>query len=152
METLFKDIRYGIRSLLKRPGFAAIAVATLALAIGANTAIFSLVNAVLLRPLPLPEPDRLVTFWHSAPAKNLVEVNLNDALYAYYRDRSLSFEKRSAYEDTEFAITGAGYSEVLVGARVTFNYFDTLGRQPLLGRTFSPQEDTPGKNDVVILS
>jgi putative ABC transport system permease protein len=138
--------------LLKRPAFTAVAVITLALSIGANTAIFSVVNAVLLRPLSLPESDRLVTFWHSAPAKGLSEVNLNDAMFAYYRTRNQSFEKLTAFEDGSLVMTGAGEPESLPSASVTFNYFEVLGRQPLYGRTFSREEDTPDNNHVVILS
>jgi putative ABC transport system permease protein len=138
--------------LLKRPAFAAIAIATLALGIGANTAIFSVVNAVLLRPLPLKEPDRLMTFWLSAPAKGLRHMDLNEALFAYDRERTRTFESLAAFEDGEFALTGSGEPEVVPGAVVTFNYFNVLGREPLLGRTFTSQEDTPGHNNVAILS
>jgi len=92
MQTLLQDVRYGTRILLKKPGFTAIAVLTLALGIGANTAIFSVVNAVLLQRLPLLEPDRLATFWLSAPEKGLAEVNISQGLFAYYRERSHAFE------------------------------------------------------------
>ena len=146
------DIKYAVRHLIRRPAFTAIAVATLALGIGANTAIFSVVNAVLLRPLPLTEPDRLMTFWHAAPAKGLAHMDLNEALVAYYRDRTRTFESLAAFEVGEFSLTGVGEPEVLAGAGVTYNYFSVLGREPLHGRTFTAQEDTPGKNTVAILS
>jgi putative ABC transport system permease protein len=149
---LWQDLRFGARMLMKQPGFTLMAIVTLALGIGANTVIFSLINTVLLRPLPLPEPERLVTFNHSAPAQGLAELNLNNALFAFYRDRSRLFEKMAAYEGAEFALTGAGDPEVLAGAAVTFNYFDVLGQSPLHGRSFLPQEDTPGANHIVILS
>src|SRR5215470_5958393 len=133
-----KDLSYSIRSLLKRPGFTLVAVLTLALGIGANTAIFSVVNAVLLTPLAARDPDRLLTFWHSAPAKGLKHVDLNQGL--------------AAFETGNFSITGSGEPEVVPGAIVTFNYFEVLGREPLYGRTFTPQEDTPGNNHVALLS
>src|ERR1051325_8902315 len=98
---MMKDIRFALRGLLKRPAFTAIAVLTLALGIGANTAIFSVVNAVLLQPLPLKDPDPLMTFWHSAPAKGLRHLDLNDALFAYYRERTKTFESLAAYEGGE---------------------------------------------------
>src|SRR4030095_2517677 len=129
MESIIKDIRFALRGLLKRPAFAAIAVLTLALGIGANTAIFSVVNAVLLQPLPVKEPDRLMTFWHSASAKGLSHVDLCDALFAYYRDRTRTFESLAAYETGEFALTGSGEPEVLSSALVTFNYFSVLSRE-----------------------
>ena len=149
---MIRDLKFALRGLLKRPAFAAIAIATLALGIGANTAIFSVVNAVLLRPLPLKEPDRLMTFWLSAPAKGLRHMDLNEALFAYDRERTRTFESLAAFEDGEFALTGSGEPEVVPGAVVTFNYFNVLGREPLLGRTFTAQEDTPGHNNVAILS
>jgi putative ABC transport system permease protein len=152
MDALIRDIRYGLKSLSKRPGFTAIAVITLAIGIGANTAIFSVVNAILIRPLPLPNAERLVTFWHSAPARNLEHVDLNDAMFAYYRDRNRSFESVAAFEDGDFALTGSGEAESISGAAVTYGYFETLNRQPLYGRTFSREEDTPNNNHVVILS
>src|ERR1041385_5446166 len=149
---MMKEIQFALRGLLKRPGFTAIAVLTLALGIGANTAIFSVVNAVLLQPLPLKDPDRLMTFWHSAPAKGLRHLDPNDALFAYYRDRTHPFESLAAYEGGEFALTGNGAPEVVPGAAITYNYFSALGREPLYGRAFTAQEDTPGKNNVAILS
>ncbi len=146
------EIRFALRGLLKRPAFAVIAVLTLALGIGANTAIFSVVNAVLLRPLPVKEPDRLMTFWHSAPAKGLRHLDLNDALFAYYRERTHTFESLAAYETGEVALTGNGDPEVVPAAAITFNYFNVLGREPLHGRSFTAQEDTPGNNNVAVLS
>ena len=149
---MIKEIQFALRGLLKRPVFTAIAVLTLALGIGANTAIFSVVNAVLLQPLPLKDPDRLMTFWHSAPAKGLRHLDLNDALFAYYRERTHTFESLAAYEGGEFVLTGNGDPEVVPGAAITYNYFNVLGREPLHGRAFTAQEDTPGNNNVAILS
>lgn len=152
METIFKDIRFALRGLLRLPAFTAIAVATLALGIGANTAIFSVVNAVLLRPLAIKDPERVMTFWHAAPSKGLNHMDLNDALFAYYRERTRTFEGLAAFHDGEFALTGSGDPEVMPGGVVTHNYFSVLGREPLLGRTFTAQEETPGNNHVVLLS
>jgi putative ABC transport system permease protein len=152
MDSLIREIRFAVRGLLKRPAFTLIAVLTLALGIGANTAIFSVVNAVLLKPLAAKDPDRLMTFWHSAPAKGLKHVDLNDSLVAYYRDRTRTFQGLAAFETGQFSITGGGEPEVVPGAIVTFNYFEVLGREPLYGRTFTPQEDTPGNNHVALLS
>ncbi|HEU4836104.1 MAG TPA: ABC transporter permease [Pyrinomonadaceae bacterium] len=147
-----KDLLHSIRSLLRYPTFTVVAVLTLALGIGANTAIFSVVNAVLLRPLAVKEPDRVMTFWHSAPAKGLKHLDLNDALFAYYRDRTRTFQSLAAFETGNFSITGSGEPEVVPAAIVTFNYFEVLGREPLYGRTFTAQEDTPGNNHVALLS
>src|SRR5215207_7793532 len=152
MEILIKDIRLALRGLVRRPGFTLVAVLTLALGIGANTAIFSVVNAVLLKPLAVKDPDRLMTFWHSAPAKGLKHLDLNDAMVAYYRDRTRKFQSLAAFETGNFSITGGGEPEVVPGAIVTFNYFEVLGREPLYGRVFTPQEDTPGNNHVALLS
>ncbi|HSE19711.1 MAG TPA: ABC transporter permease [Pyrinomonadaceae bacterium] len=152
MNTLFNDLQYALRGLVKRKGFTAIAVLTLALGIGANTAIFSVVNAVLLQPLPAKDPERLMTFWHSVPARGLNHMDVCDALFAYYRDRTQTFAGLAAYEDGDFALTGNGEPEVVQGAVVTYNYFNVLGREPLYGRTFTAQEDTPGNNQVALLS
>ncbi len=149
---MIKDVQFALRGLFKRPAFTVIAVLTLALGIGANTAIFSVVNAVLLQPLPLKDPDRLMTFWHSAPAKGLRHLDLNDALFAYYRERTRTFESIAAYEGGDFALTGNGDPEVVPGAAITYNYFSVLGREPLYGRGFTAKEDTPGNNNVAILS
>jgi putative ABC transport system permease protein len=152
MENFIRDIRFAARGLLKKPAFTAIAVWTLALGIGANTAIFSVVNAVLLRPLAIKDPERVMTVWHSAPAKGLEHLDLNDALFAYYRDRTRTFQGLAAFETGNFSITGGGEPEVVPAAIVTFNYFEVLGREPLYGRTFTAQEDTPGNNHVALLS
>ena len=152
MDSLLQDLRFGARMLMKSPNFTLIAALTLALGIGANTTIFSLVNAALLRPLPFPEPERLMTFCHSAPAKGIKELNLTHFFFVHYRERSQVFEKLAGYEGASLTLTGAGEPELLLGARVTFNYFETLGQGTLHGRTFLPEEDTPGKNNVVILS
>src|SRR4030095_16765837 len=151
LQTVFQDLRYGIRMLLKKPGFFAIAVTTLGLGIGVNTAIFSVVNAVLFRPLPLHEPSQLATFWLSAPQKGLTEVNVPAALFAYYRDRRHSFESMAAYDTGSGSLTGAGDPERLSCANVTFDYFSVIGEAPLLGRSFLPREDTPNNNNVAIL-
>src|ERR1051325_2757685 len=98
MDSVIRDVKFAMRRLLKKPAFTVIAVLTLALGIGANTAIFSFVNAVLLKPLAAKDPDRLMTFWHSSPAKGLKHVDLNDSLVAYYRDRARTFQSLAAFE------------------------------------------------------
>src|SRR5262252_7988678 len=109
METLLQDIRYATRQLLKSPGFAVIAVLTLALGIGANTAIFSVVNGVLLRPLPYHEPDRLVRVWHVPPAKSfpgMTKFSVSPANYLDWRSQSSSFEQMAAYGFRSFTVGG----------------------------------------------
>ena len=149
MQTLLQDVRYGLRILLKKPSFTAIAVLTLALGIGANTAIFSVVNAVLLRPLPLLEPDRLATFWLSAPEKGLTEVNVPQGMFAYYRERSHAFESMAAYDTGSLSLTGAGEPERLSCANITFDYFSVLGRDPQYGRAFLAQEGSRSTSTIV---
>ena len=106
--TAWQDVRFAARSLARTPGFTTTALLTLFVCIGTTTAIFGVVNQVVLRPLPLPESERLVTFWHAAPSKGLDEVNLNDALFSFYRDRSRRFEGIAAYEVGRFVLTGVG--------------------------------------------
>jgi putative ABC transport system permease protein len=153
METLLRDIRYGIRSLLKRPGFTAIALIALALGIGANTAIFSLVNAVLLRPLPFAEPDRLVwVFGNIRNGGNRASVSPLDFLD--YRKQNITFEEFAASISVPIALnlTGSGEPERLTAAGVTGNYFQALGAKAALGRTFSLENEKPGSDQVAVLS
>src|SRR5262249_42338981 len=148
---LWQDLRYGARVLLKNPGFTAVAVLTLALGIGANTAIFSVVNGVLLAPLPYQESDRLLSWWFSSPP-GLPRYSLTQAHFALYRDQAQSFESLAAYSGAGFNLTEAGEPERLDGANVTVDFFRVFGQQMLYGRAFVPEEGTPGKNLVCILS
>ena len=152
METLFRDIRYGFRGLLKRPGFTVIALVALALGIGANTAIFSLVNAVVLRPLPYPEPDGLVWVWGNFPGGNRASVSPPD--YLDFRSQNKSFEQLAATlsMSAPTTITGGGEPERLMASVVTGNYFQTLGVAPALGRGFSLDNEKPGSDQVAIIS
>ncbi len=149
MESLIKDIRYGSRSLLKRPGFTAIAVVTLALGIGANTAIFSVVNAVLLRPLPFAEPNQLVTLWNADAEKGVV-FPFSWPDFTDYQMQSQSFEKLAAFDDRDFTLTGGGDALRLHGAMITSDLLPILGVSPQLGRAFSAHEDKPGVHAVIL--
>src|SRR6185503_14528458 len=151
METLLRDIRYGVRSLLKRPGFTAIALVALALGIGANTAIFSLVNAVLLRPLPFAEPDRLVWVWGNIKSGgNRASVSPSDFLD--YRQQNNTFEEFAASMPLRFNYTGGDEPERLEASGVTGNYFQALGVKPAFGRTFLVENEKPGNDQVAMLS
>ncbi len=152
MRTLLQDLRYGIRLMAKKPGFSAVIIATLALGIGANTAIFSVVQAVLLNPLPINESDRVVTFWLTAPAKKMSEVNLTPGLFATLNERTQTLDKLAAYETGSVTLSGSGEPEQLEVASVTSEYFANLGISAIHGRTFAPGEDTPGKENVALLS
>jgi hypothetical protein len=154
MEALAKDIRYALRALLKRPGFTAIVVLTLALGIGTNTAIFSVVNAVLLRPLPYPNPDQLVTVWGRQESRGMVmdKVSGSPQEFVDYRDRNHSFSAVAAYRFAGSDLTGAGDAERILTAKVTAQFFSVLGTQTLRGRSFSVEEDQPGREQVAILS
>jgi putative ABC transport system permease protein len=153
METLFNDIRFGFRSLKKRPGFTVVALVALALGIGANTAIFSLVNAVLLRPLPFREPDRLVWIWGNIRnGGNHASVSPLDFLD--YRRQNKTFEEFAAVFTVPLSLnlTGNGEPERLSAAGVTGNYFQALGIQAALGRTLGLENESPGHDQVVVLS
>jgi putative ABC transport system permease protein len=152
IEDSAQDLRYGLRMLRKSPGFASIAVLTLALGIGANAAIFSVVYGVLLQPLPYAEDDRLVTLMQSYPQKGLDTWGISQANFAIYRDHNQVFEKIAAYNSPGFNLTGGATPERLQGSAVTVDFFDVLGVQPGWGRAFRPEEDAPGKNTVCILS
>jgi len=151
MDSLIKDIRYGFRSLWKRPGFTAIALIALALGIGANTAIFSLVNAVVLRPLPFPEPDRLVWVWGNIRnGGNRASVSPLDFLD--YREQNKTLENLAATMQVPVNVTGNGDPERLNAAAVTGNFFQTFGVTPVLGRGFTLENEKTGQDQVTVLS
>ena len=154
MDALFKDVRYGIRSLLKRPGFSAIAVVTLSLGIGANTAIFSVVNGVLLRPLPFKESDRLVLVWNKgAEAAGGDRTPLCVADLLDWRAQNRSFESVGAFQQrVPLNYTGGETPEQVRGANVTANFLSLLGVHVQLGRDFQASDEQPGAPHVVLLS
>ncbi|CAN5543326.1 hypothetical protein BH20VER3_BH20VER3_15230 [soil metagenome] len=141
-----KDLRYALRQLWKEPRFTLIAVLALALGIGANTAIFSVVNAVLLKPLPYPQPNELVAFG-SIDSKAPRQDGFDSVSYPDYFDfraQSKSFSQLAIYQQNSIALTGEGAAQSLRNVTVTGNFFDTLGVRPELGRTFRLEEEKPG--------
>jgi putative ABC transport system permease protein len=142
------DLRFALRQLLKHPGFTAIAVLTLALGIGANTAIFSVVEAVLLRPLPYPDGEKLVVIWQREGAEDHSNNYLN---YLDWQAQSTSFTELSIYRRDSLSLSGDGAPESLTGALASANFFTAAGIPPLLGRTFNAEEDSPGGTRVVVL-
>jgi putative ABC transport system permease protein len=151
VETLWQDLRYGARMLIKSPGFTLIAVITLALGIGANTAIFSVVNAVLLRPFPYESPERLLILQESVSGGAPFSPSYPN--FADWRDQNTLFDSMAAVRANEsFNFTGEGEPERLQGRLVSAGFFSTLGIEPLLGRDFLAEEDRPGATPAVILS
>ncbi|MGH9865285.1 MAG: ABC transporter permease, partial [Candidatus Acidiferrales bacterium] len=154
MTTLFQDLRYAIRMLAKAPGFTAIAVLTLALGIGANTAIFSVINATLLKPLPYADADRLVLVWQTyGPTPDDINIVSAPNIHDIEKENDV-FESMAIFDSA-----GKGYNlaagnepERVSGVRVSSKFFDVLGIKPLLGRTFLPEEETAGKDREVVLS
>jgi hypothetical protein len=139
LEEVWQDLRYGARMLWKNPGFTLVSVITLALGIGANTAIFSVVNAVLLRPLPFAEPERLVMVWLKGTAeKGGDRISLSVADLLDWRAQNRSFESVGAFQNAAYNYIGGESPERVRAAGVTANFFTTLGAQPALGRTFQP--------------
>src|SRR5579859_4789847 len=149
MFTLLHDVRYALRLLLKSPGFTAIAILTLALGIGANTAIFSVVNGVLLRPLPFRDPSRLVLI---AERSSFPLISTSYENYLDWRDQSHSFESMEATRGGTITLTGAGEPERLNVRMTTAPLFSLLGVNPILGRTFLAEEDRAGGAPVAVLS
>ena len=152
MDQLFTDIRYGLRSLLKRPAFTAIAVLTLALGIGVNSAIFSAVDSILLRPLPLKDPAQLVSVWEQTLRDGIQQNEAAPANFFDLQSQNQSFEQIGAFGPNDVNLTGDGEPERLDGQVVTANVFSILGVAPALGRTFSVGEDQLGQEHVVVLS
>jgi predicted permease len=151
METLAQDLRYGLRQLRRNPGFTMVAVLTLALGIGANTAIFSVVNAVLIRPLPYPHASRLT--WISQEIRELKAEIAAGADYLDWREQNHTFDDMAAYDESgSFNLTGRGRPERVVGALVSASFFSTLGVQPRVGRAFTVEEDRPGAPKVAVIT
>jgi len=152
LETLFQDVRYGLRILRKNPGFTAVAIATLALGIGANSAIFTVVNGVLLRPLPYEDPERLMSVFGSAPSKGLPHFGASPPDFRMLRQQNHTFAGLSAYYQANFNVSGTDTPERLSAMVVSADYFTTLGVQPLHGRNFLPDEEKWGSHLVTIVS
>ena len=148
---MMTDLRYALRQLIKSPGFAAVTILTLALGIGACTAIFSVVNAVLLRPLDYPDPARLVVI-RETQLPDFPEFSVSPPNYLDWEKQTKSFENLAAYSGSRINLTGDGEPQQLIGVKATAHYFDVYGIKPALGRMFLPEEDAPGKNHVVVLS
>jgi putative ABC transport system permease protein len=150
--SFWRDIRYGLRELRRNPGFVAIAVLTLALGTGANTAVFSVINAALLKPLPYPQPERLVLVWESAPFFGVHDSPVAPANYRDWKARSHSFEEMGALEDNSYSLTGEGAAEVVEGSLATASVWRVLRTRPTLGRVFGDEDDHPGAPKVALLS
>ena len=152
MDAFINDIRYAVRNLLKRPAFTIIATITLALGIGANSSIFSAVYALLLKPLPFPEIDRVVAIWDKAPSHGYVHNEIAMANYLDWRAQSHSFEQLALYRWWSANLTGNDTPERVQGFYVTANFLDVTGLKPMMGRNFTEEENQPGKDRVAIIS
>jgi len=155
MATLIQDLRYGFRMLAKNPGFSTLAVSMLALGIGANSAIFSVVNAALFRPLPFKDPARLVQIWHVPPAASfpgMTRFAVSAANYLDWARQNHVFEKTAIYTYSSFDFTGGDQPESVAAGAVESSFFSVFGIEPILGRVFLPEEDEAGHSNVVILS
>jgi putative ABC transport system permease protein len=151
MDTLRYDLRHALRAMSRQPATSAIVVLTLALAIGANTAVFSAVHTVLIRPLPYPQPDSLVMLWEKREAEGVMNNSVSAADYLDWSRMATSFTAMAAFTEVTADLTGAGEPEKFPVAAVSAPFFDVLGVRPLLGRTFAEGEDQTGRNRVVVL-
>jgi predicted permease len=154
VEALGSELRYAARRLARRPGFTAVAVATLAIGIGGATAIFSLADAVVLRPLPYPNADRLVVLWQADHARNQSFLEMSYPAYRYWRDQNQVFEHLAGMTTVNWGwtLTGAGEPVSIAGRQVSGNFFSTMGVQPILGRGFNSEDDRIGAEPAVVLS
>ncbi len=150
LETLWSDIRFGLRMLRKNPGFTAVALTTLALGIGGNTAIFSIVNGVLLNPLPFPQPDRLVALNESKP--NFEQGSISYPNFLDWQRDNRTFSSMAVARRYAFSLTGKGEAEQVKAEFVTADFFPLLGVNPILGRTFTQSEELPGAGPVALIS
>jgi putative ABC transport system permease protein len=152
MDAFLNDIRYAFRNLIKRPGFTLIAVLTLGLGIGANSAIFSAIHALLLKPLPFPELDRVVAVWDKMPSRGVMHNEVTMANYLDWRAQNQSFEQLALYRWWSANITGIDPPERIQGFLVTANFIDVTGMKPIMGRNFTEEENQPGKDAVAIIT
>jgi putative ABC transport system permease protein len=152
MDTFFKDIRYGIRGLAKRPVLTIVAIITLAIGIGANSAIFSTINALLLKPLPLPDPERVVALWDKVPSRGVERNEVAVANYLDWTAQNKSFEQLGIYRWWSTNLTGSDSPERVQGFLVTANFLDIVNVKPTLGRGFSADQNQPGKDAVALLT
>ena len=151
LEALWQDLRYATRTLRRTPGFTAMAIVTLALGAGATTAIFTIINTIVLRPLPFAEPDRLVRLWESNPEKGWPEFSASHPTFLDWRARSRSFERVAAQTPAGFTLTSAGDPEIIRANAVTEDFLPVLGVTPALGRNFTAEEDRPGGRTTVAI-
>src|SRR5260370_2486075 len=149
VKTLVQVLRYAMRMLVKSPGFATIAILTLALGIGTNTALFSVVNGVLLNPLPYPNPRQLVALYGKAPGYAQAPIAYPNFLD--WQRAAHSFSSIALYRNADYNLTGAGQAERVVGSNISADFFETLGVKPVLGRTFRAPDDQVAAAPVVIL-
>ncbi|MGH8278122.1 MAG: ADOP family duplicated permease [Gammaproteobacteria bacterium] len=153
LETFLQDVRYGLRQLRRNPGMTAVAILTLALGIGATSAIFSFINAWAIKPLPYPHSERLMVFEsHNTKLGWTTEGLTSTASFMDFKRQETSFEKLVLWAGWDFNLTGNGPPALVDGGRVSWNFFEALGAKPLLGRTFTPAEDGPGAGDVAVIS
>jgi hypothetical protein len=152
MHTFFQDLRYALRMLRKNSLLTAVIVASLAIGIGANSAIFSVVDALLLRPLPYPHPDRLAAVWLHSPAIGILRDWPSPGQYIDIQNENHSFEQMALAQSRTFVLTGHEQPERLFGVRTQSSLLEMLGAKPLVGRLLLPEEDKPGKPDVAVLS
>jgi putative ABC transport system permease protein len=151
-DEMFQDLRYGARMLLRQPAFTLAAIIALALGVGANTAVFSVVNAVLLRPLPYQNSDRMALIWGNFLTFSMEQLRAKAAEYVDYRDQTRSFETVAAFSTDDFNFTGGQQPDRIAGASVTANLFPMLGARAAQGRLISPEENQTGRDNVVVVS
>jgi putative ABC transport system permease protein len=151
MDTLLKDLAFALRSLLRNPGFAAAAVLTLALGIGANTAIFSVVHGVLLRPLPYPDPQQIFVLWNNNTREGIERDVTSFPNFLDWRERNDVFAAMAGYANPSVTLTDRGEPEQVRASQVTADFFDVVGVRPAIGRAFAESEMEPGNTDVVLL-
>jgi putative ABC transport system permease protein len=152
LETTIQDVRYSLRAMRKNPGFFSIAALTLALGIGASIAVFSLVNTILLKPLPYPNANRVVMLWREGPLAGIGDMPWAPGEYSILAKAATAFQNLGAFKKDRFNRTGLSNPELLEGVRASAGFFPVLGISPLLGRTFTAEEDQPGHDHVTILS